>query len=233
MVMATVIVNRDVWNRVYEYYVNVEIKYPNTWNLNDTIKQINKIHWVISNFENLCVWSREPIISHWKSMGWKETWHKSSPWHFAFECKCVDGEDYIFIQDAEHQDDIKENLLKIKQQILENKWHKHNMYKKSRVSLTECQLNNIVKRCIRQMIEETIQEGYHVTERNTDFKWGNGKIGHSLVTLNDGLGGESRIIEDDGCYVLYQKVGDKYVPATHIYPEAFKEMKKLPNLPQR
>lgn len=47
--MAAVIVNSSVWN---EYYDNVETKYPNTWNINDTIAQISKIQWVISNFEN-------------------------------------------------------------------------------------------------------------------------------------------------------------------------------------
>lgn len=50
--MAAVIVNSSVWNRIHEYYDNVETKYPNTWNINDTIAQISKIQWVISNFEN-------------------------------------------------------------------------------------------------------------------------------------------------------------------------------------
>lgn len=72
--MATIIVSSSVWYRVYEYYDNVETKYPNTWDINDTIEQINKIQWVINNFENVCVWSREPIISYWRRMGWKQTW---------------------------------------------------------------------------------------------------------------------------------------------------------------
>lgn len=117
--MATVIVNSSVWNRIHEYYDNVEIKYPNTWNINDTIAQISKIQWVISNFENVCFWSRESIILYWKRMGWKETWHKSSPWHFAFEYKRVNEQDYIFIQDAEHQDDIKESSFNLKSKIIE------------------------------------------------------------------------------------------------------------------
>ena len=76
--------------------------------------QISKIQWVISNFENVCFWSRESIILYWKRMGWKETWHKSSPWHFAFEYKRVNEQDYIFIQDAEHHDDIKESSFNLK-----------------------------------------------------------------------------------------------------------------------
>lgn len=106
--MATVIVNSSVWTRVYEYYDNVESTYPNTWDINDTINQINKIQWVITNFEQVCVWSRDPIIPYWKRMGWKETWNRICPWHFAFESKNVDGNDYIYIQDAEHQDVVKE-----------------------------------------------------------------------------------------------------------------------------
>ena len=54
-------------------------------------------------------------------MGWKETWHRSSPWHFAFEYKRVNEQDYIFIQDAEHQDDIKESSFNLKSKIIENK----------------------------------------------------------------------------------------------------------------
>lgn len=117
--MATVIISSNVWNRIYEYYDNVAAKYPNTWDINDTLEQIDKIQWVVRNFESVCSWSREPIISYWKLMGWKETWHKSSPWHFAFECKSIDGKDYIFIQNAEHQDVVKESYYVNQNQIID------------------------------------------------------------------------------------------------------------------
>lgn len=119
--MATVIVSSSVWTRIYEFYDNVENRYRNTWDINDTLEQINKIKWVIQNFESICKWSRESIIPYWKQMEWRETWHKISPWHFAFEKQCVDNIDYIFIQDAEHQDDIHENFNKNKNIIIENK----------------------------------------------------------------------------------------------------------------
>ena len=35
--MAIVIVDNCVLHRTDEYYNNVEIKYPNTWNINNTI----------------------------------------------------------------------------------------------------------------------------------------------------------------------------------------------------
>ena len=147
--MATVIVNSSVWYRVHKYYDNVETKYPNTWDINDTIEQIEKIQWVICNFENVCIWSREPIIPSWKRNGWKETWHKISPWHFAFEYKVVDGRDYIFIQDAEHQDDIKESHIKIKQRILDNKC---NHTTKKTIHIKESDLIKLVMECVNRVI---------------------------------------------------------------------------------
>lgn len=74
--MAAVIVSSSVWTRIYEFYDNVENRYRNTWDTNDTLEQINKIMWVIQNFESICKWSREPIIPNWKQMGWRETWQK-------------------------------------------------------------------------------------------------------------------------------------------------------------
>ena len=152
--MATVIVNSSVWNRIHEYYDNVETKYPNTWNINDTIAQISKIQWVISNFENVCFWSRESIILYWKRMGWKETWHRSSPWHFAFEYKRVNEQDYIFIQDAEHQDDIKESSFNLKSKIIENKLYNTMKNTRNKVRLTESQLHNVIMESVKQVLTE-------------------------------------------------------------------------------
>lgn len=39
--MATVIVSSSVWTRIYEFYDNVENRYRNTWDINDTLEQIN------------------------------------------------------------------------------------------------------------------------------------------------------------------------------------------------
>ncbi|MBQ0088893.1 MAG: hypothetical protein KBT27_06145 [Prevotellaceae bacterium] len=111
--MANIIVSNSVWIRVQEYYNNVSSKYPNAWDINDTIEQINKIQQIVSNFENLCVWSRDPKIAYWKHMGWRETWQRGNPWHFAFEQKNQNNDVYIFIQDAEHGDDIRESKNKI------------------------------------------------------------------------------------------------------------------------
>jgi hypothetical protein len=84
-------------------------------------------------------------------MGWKETWHKTSPWHFAFEYICIDGKDYIYIQDAEHQDDIKESCYKTKYRIIENK--KYNII--NRVRLTKNQLHNIITESVKKILMES------------------------------------------------------------------------------
>ena len=55
--MATIIVNDNVWSRVDEYYNNVEAKYPNTWDINDTTEQIEKIQQIIKNFESVSAWN--------------------------------------------------------------------------------------------------------------------------------------------------------------------------------
>lgn len=174
--MATVIVNSSVWNRIHEYYDNVEIKYPNTWNINDTIAQISKIQWVISNFENVCFWSRESIILYWKRMGWKETWHKSSPWHFAFEYKRVNEQDYIFIQDAEHQDDIKESSFNLKSKIIENKLYNTMKNTRNKVRLTESQLHNVIMESVKQVLTELDWKTYanaakKAYEKGRDSGW--------------------------------------------------------------
>ncbi len=133
--MAIIIVNSKVWDRVQEYYDNVSSKYPNTWNINDTINQINKIHQIINTFEKLTVWGREPKISYWKRMGWKETWGKNNPWHFAFEKRIDNNNVYIIIQDVEHQDDIRES--------------------KNKISLTGFQLRSIIRETLRKVLLTT------------------------------------------------------------------------------
>lgn len=93
-----------------------------------------------NNFESVSTWNREPMISSWKRMGWKETWDKNSNWHFAFDYNNTDGEDYIVIQDAEHQDNIKEN----------------NVHNKMKKIITESQLRNIIKESIKKVLNENV-----------------------------------------------------------------------------
>lgn len=92
----------------------------------------------------------------------------------------------------------------------------------------------IVSKVFTEVKRRMLNEGkYKVVGFDEEFEWSNGDKGHSLITLSNGKG-ISRVVENDGCYVLYQKVGEKYIPAPFIYPEAFNAMVDyLPKLPLR
>lgn len=129
-------------------------------------------------------------------MGWKETWHKSSPWHFAFECKCVNDKDFIFIQDAEHQDDIKENCLKDKSIITENKLHNTMNNTRNKVRLTESQLHNVIKESVKSVLREA---------------FGDGRIEASLQRMIDTFMSPNYDGESDTCdyfYYIWEHAGN-------------------------
>ena len=82
----------------------------------------------------------------------------------------------------------------------------------------------IVSKVFTEVKRRMLNEGkYKVVGFDEEFDYGNGKKGNALMTLSDGYG-TTRVIEDDGCYVAYQKVGDGYVEQTHIFPELFNAM---------
>ena len=84
---------------------------------------------------------RIPIISYWKENNWRETWHNGNPWHFAFNKININNTRYIYINDAEHQENIHESVH------LKNK--KNKTYKTmNRIRLTESQLHNVIRRFV-------------------------------------------------------------------------------------
>lgn len=103
-----------------------------------------------------------------------------------------------------------------------------NESKRPVVRLTESELHKIVATISREILNEE----YKVTSTDEDFKFDNGVDAHSVLTLKDEAGGLTRVIEDDGCYVPYQRCLDGHYEAiSHLYPELFNAMKKhLPNL---
>lgn len=105
--MAAVIVYNIVWDRVNEYYNNVERKYPNTWNLQDTLSQISKIQDVVTHFDKVAFWKRDSIRKRWRDNGWSETFEKGVPWHFAF----TQENGVYYIHDIEHEDVMEEMSL--------------------------------------------------------------------------------------------------------------------------
>lgn len=151
---TTIIINSVVWDRIYEFYSNVSKKYPNTWDINDTIAQINEIEIILKKFEEVSQWSRVPKIPYWKEKGWQETWLNNNPWHFAFNKIISSNEVYIYINDTEHQENIHESLY------IENNQNK--TYKTmNRIRLTESQLHNVIRRCINEALDEISPEFAH------------------------------------------------------------------------
>ena len=56
-----------------------------------------------------------------------------------------------------------------------------------------------------------------------------------FVTLANEYGGRAQISDDDGCYVLYMKGSSSqyYVSVKHWFPEAARELKRLPDNARR
>lgn len=61
----------------------------------------------------------------------------------------------------------------------------------------------------------------------------NGAVFHPVATLESEHGGRCQIAIDDGCYILYLKKSPSglYAHTAWIFPEAFKVLKTLPELP--
>lgn len=127
---------------------------------------------------------------------------------------------------------LKENKLNGKISLLLREYfQKHQPLNECRnytVRMDESEFYDMVCSIAKRIINEE----YRISSTDEDFVFDNGKIGHSIMTLKDDAGGLTRVIEDDGCYVPYQVTTDgKYVEQTHLYPELFNALKKLPNLP--
>lgn len=153
---ATIVINSVVWNRIFEFYDNVTKKHPNTWNINDTIAQITEIKSILKNFDKISQWSRLPIIPYWKENNWRETWYDKNPWHFAFNRISSNNTEIIYINDAEHQENIHESLF-----IEDNYQNKTYKTMKQRIRLTESKLKRIIKRCVNEALEEFDEYYYH------------------------------------------------------------------------
>ncbi len=71
---------------------------------------------------------------------------------------------------------------------------------------------------------------YKKIKTEATFRNINGSTMKSICTLLDEYGGKAQIAIDDRCYVLFLKRKNNcYVSITHWFPEAVKELKKLPS----
>ena len=110
--------------------------------------------------------------------------------------------------------------------------------KKKLIRLSESELKRVISESVSQILQEEY-EGYKnyaeytkyrpIGKKKFQTKYGN-EI-ESVVTLRSGSGQMCHIVEDDHCYVLYNQLSfeNEAVPVTHIFPDAFEILKKLPN----
>lgn len=109
------------------------------------------------------------------------------------------------------------------------------------IGLTE----NKLRRLIKEEVSRILQEEYEGYENYAEyakyrpigkrkFQTENGNEIESVITLQSGSGQMCHIVEDDHCYVLYNQLSfeSEASPVTHIFPDAFEILKKLPN-PQK
>lgn len=105
--------------------------------------------------------------------------------------------------------------------------------KRSTLKIKENKLKHIIR---KYLSEETLSQKsvmYKQVKPHPFVINDNGKKVTPVVSLK-ARNNYSSVIEDDGCYVLYDgNDEDGYRQATYWFPEIFNAMKKIPNLPLR
>lgn len=220
-------ITKSVQQRIYSFYTNVAKKYPNTYDVANLLRDVESAYNAIYQIENGLL-RREPSIARWKGKGFMAN---TKTWYYLYK---IDGAT-INVIDACHSQNMRESYINYRiGALLKEHLSKRiiiNESKRPVVRLTESELHKIVATISREILNEE----YKVTSTDEDFKFENGVDAHSVLTLKDEAGGLTRVIEDDGCYVPYQRCVDgHYEEISYLYPELFNAMKKhLPNLPQR
>ena len=93
-------ISRDVYNRIWEYYLNVYRKYSNTWTYN---KSITFFRWISSfcrAISSKSVYCKTPFLREWRRLGLTQIYFKETNWYFGFK---EDGGD-IYVYKCEYGD---------------------------------------------------------------------------------------------------------------------------------
>lgn len=93
-------ISRDVYNRIWEYYLNVYRKYSNTWTYN---KSITFFRWISSfcrAISSTSVYCKTPFLREWRRLGLTQIYFKEANWYFGFK---EDGGD-IYVYKCEYGD---------------------------------------------------------------------------------------------------------------------------------
>lgn len=204
-------ISKDALNQIRSFYNNVAKKYRNTWSKEDVKIYILATKQSIYQIENGLL-RKNPTISNWQGLFMATT--KDKKWNFAYK---IEG-DTIYIVDACHA----QNMLRTSNDI----------------GLTEFKLRRLIKEEVSRILQEEY-EGYENYAEyakyrpigKKKFQTEHGNEIESVVTLKSGSGQMCHIVEDDHCYVLYNQLSfkDEAAPVTHIFPDAFEILKKLPN----
>lgn len=94
------------------------------------------------------------------------------------------------------------------------------------IRITESEIRDMVRGSVKRILFEG--QIYEPIAYGKQITLDNGVTTKSIVTLSDGAG-RYDIGEDDSCYVIYQD--RKAKGAMYIFPELFKALKNLPDLP--
>ena len=98
-------ISRDVYNRIWEYYLNVYRKYSNTWTYN---KSITFFRWISSfcrAISSKSVYCKTPFLREWRRLGLTQIYFKETNWYFGFK---EDGGD-IYVYKCEYGDCMHDN----------------------------------------------------------------------------------------------------------------------------
>lgn len=223
-------INSIVHINICGFYVNVSKKYENTYSFELMEKNINDAYNSIYLIENGLL-RRTPKNKKWKSKGYMANTDK---WYFLYH---IDG-DTIYVDDACHAQNMHESVdFKLSKYIHEYLQSNCMILSESRTGIKQIKLNeDQLRDMLGYVVRCVLNEEYKVVDSPDYFFGDTGmRINNPVLSLEDEYGGKTHVVEDDGCYVAYNNVGDtdKFVSITHLYPELFNAMKKLPNLPLR
>lgn len=104
------VISNGVQQRICSFYTNVARKYPNTFDINQLLRNIESAYNEIYKIENGHL-RRTPTISRWQGKGYMANTKK---WYYLYK---IDG-DTIYILDARHSQNMKESYARHKIEII-------------------------------------------------------------------------------------------------------------------
>lgn len=218
---------------IESFYENVAIKYKHTYDYSLMRKNIDEIIECMYKIENGLP-RLTPTIRRWRGRGFMARSKGSKQWFFLYT---IEG-DTIYVIDACHAQNMHESVdFKLSKYIREYLKYSRVILSESKTGTKQIRLNEgQLRDMLNYVVHCVLNEEYKVVDSPDHFFGDTGiRINNPVLSLENEYGGKTHVVEDDGCYVAYNNIGDtdRFVSITHLYPELFNAMKKLPNLPQQ